>query len=188
MPCTEERRLASHVSTTIKPNGRKYYYFRPPVELRPFYGNNLRLSDDRDEALAQAAALAATGIATGSNRETSKVELNAARVMLNNATGRSKKRRLLVTLTRDDIIKMLRDQGYRCAITKQPFNLDWRDGREDKRNAFAPSLDLIDNQLGYSRENCRLVLSAINYAMNEWGLEVYYKIAEAALRFRTKTE
>jgi hypothetical protein len=50
------------------------------------------------------------------------------------------------------------------------------------KRAFAPSIDKIDPAGFYTVENCRLVMVAINFAINAWGLEVYLRLAEAAIR------
>lgn len=38
-----------------------------------------------------------------------------------------------------------------------------------RRRAFAPSLDRLDNHVGYEQNNVRLVCRIANFAMNIWG-------------------
>ena len=52
------------------------------------------------------------------------------------------------------------------------------------RKLLAPSLDRIDSNQPYSRRNCRLVLQAVNFALNAWGDDVFLAIAEGAITFR----
>jgi hypothetical protein len=52
------------------------------------------------------------------------------------------------------------------------------------RRPFAPSLDRIDSNQPYSRRNCRLVLQAVNFALNAWGDDVFLAIAEDAIKLR----
>lgn len=173
--------MAKHFHTTIKPNGRRYYYFRPPSNLQWRYGKSLiRLSDDLETALRESDELF-NGAKVVDDRPPTKQERSAARRMLNNATGRAGKRRMAVDLDIPSIIDMMRAQQFRCCITLLPFDLNWRVGRSAKRNAYAPSLDRRDNAKGYTKENCRIVLAAVNYAMNEWGLETYLEVAKAAV-------
>lgn len=54
------------------------------------------------------------------------------------------------------------------------------------RNAmpYAPSIDRKDSTKGYTRENCRIVCAAANFAMNTWGDEVLSVMASYMLQKR----
>lgn len=67
-------------------------------------------------------------------------------------------------LSSDEILKMLHEQHFRCKLTDIPFNLEQRVGMKTK--PFAPSIDRIDNSVGYVIDNCRLVLNCVNIARN----------------------
>jgi len=59
----------------------------------------------------------------------------------------------------------------KCELTGLPFNL--QPTLKNHVNPYAPSLDRIDsNNRDYSVKNTRVVLAAVNAALNEWGLEV----------------
>jgi hypothetical protein len=45
---------------------------------------------------------------------------------------------------------------------------------------FAPSLDRIDPQAGYTQDNVRVVCTIVNFAMNQWG-EAYLKRIVASM-------
>lgn len=45
------------------------------------------------------------------------------------------------------------------------------------RRPYVVSIDRIDSAKGYEAKNIRLVVSAVNLAMNEWGLEIFDRIA-----------
>ncbi len=81
--------------------------------------------------------------------------------------------------TEDDFAALWLQWGGRCAITRLPFSEE-KVGAGRAKRAFAPSLDRIDPQGPYSRENCRLVMVAVNFAINAWGTEVYLRLAKAA--------
>jgi hypothetical protein len=66
----------------------------------------------------------------------------------------------------------------RCAVTGISFR--W-DGEKPERGAFAISLDRIMPGMPYTARNCRLVLRAVNYAMNAWGQDVFWQVAENAV-------
>ncbi len=83
--------------------------------------------------------------------------------------------------TQEDLIALWEECEGRCAITGLKFSNE-KIGSGKAKRAFAPSLDRIDPAEGYSRENCRLVMVAVNFAMNSWGEETYLRLAKAAMR------
>jgi hypothetical protein len=46
---------------------------------------------------------------------------------------------------------------------------------------FAPSLDRINSHGGYTPDNVRLVFTAVNFGMGQWGEEIYLYCARAAV-------
>ena len=68
-----------------------------------------------------------------------------------------------------------------CTISGLPFSGE-RIGTGKAQRPFYPSLDRIDPEQPYSVENCRLVLQAVNFALNRFGDEVFLKIARATTR------
>jgi Zn ribbon nucleic-acid-binding protein len=50
------------------------------------------------------------------------------------------------------------------------------------RSPYRPSLDRIDNTKGYVVGNVRFVLCALNISINEYGLAVYLRIAQAVVQ------
>jgi hypothetical protein len=72
-------------------------------------------------------------------------------------------------------------------VTGLPFSLE-KIGSGAAKKVFAPSLDRIQAGGCYSRENCRLVMVGVNFAINSWGLDTYLRLAEAAVRFQDRAE
>jgi len=79
------------------------------------------------------------------------------------------------TITVEDILPIL-EAGH-CQLTGLPF--DFMPTNKTYKNPRAPSLDRIDSQKGYTKENCRIVLSAVNDALGEYDDEIALPILEA---------
>lgn len=82
--------------------------------------------------------------------------------LLNNAKKRQSK------WTSFDIDREFIEQKLKngvCEITGIPF--DFTSPGESKKNPFAPSLDRIDNKVGYIKTNVRVVLWAVNLMHGE---------------------
>ena len=99
--------------------------------------------------------------------------------MLYNCKKRSEKLGLKFDLTKEWLMEKL-NKGV-CEITNEPFDFSLPKSTS-YYNPYAPSVDKIDPKKGYTKDNCRIVLIAINFGMNEWGLETYLKIAKKALK------
>ncbi len=65
--------------------------------------------------------------------------------------------------------------GGECQMTGIPFNLD------GGRTWDSPSLDRIDNSKGYTPENTRVVLYAVNVMANTWGENKIVEVASAIM-------
>lgn len=91
-------------------------------------------------------------------------------------------------LTPEDVGELVAESRGRCAVTGVALSTDRGDlptGRRMRR-PWAPSLDRKDSAIGYTRENCRVVCCAANYAMSQWGEEVLLEMAKAIARKRIK--
>lgn len=81
-------------------------------------------------------------------------------------------------LQKEDAPILLSECNYRCSVTRTPYSVEFRS--RDGRTPFAPSIDRIDSSKGYHMENCRLVCTAANYAMNTWGESVIIEMLRHA--------
>ena len=91
--------------------------------------------------------------------------LGRAKKLINNINKKNGKRaNLKKTLTVTNILPAL-ESGY-CQLTGLPF--DFYPTKDTYKNSHAPSLDRIDSQKGYTKENCRIVLVAVNDALGEY--------------------
>jgi hypothetical protein len=104
-----------------------------------------------------------------------------AYVLRGSAKHRAKKYGVPFDLTLEWL--QVRIEAGRCEVTGLPFNMD-----SNKRNTpFAPSVDRINSAGGYTEDNCRLVLFAVNAALGDWGEAVALDIIQAWLANRIGT-
>ena len=81
-------------------------------------------------------------------------------------------------LTIDELFHLARNSNGICEISSLPFEF-----AQDKpvNGPFAISIDRIIAKEPYDLMNCRLVLRGVNYAMNAWGEDAFWQIANAAV-------
>lgn len=77
------------------------------------------------------------------------------------------------------ILSMWEEQDSKCALTKIPFEMENK--TQYNSNPYGPSIDRIDSSKGYIPGNVRLVCTAVNYALNEFGEQTFEKICRAYL-------
>ena len=75
-------------------------------------------------------------------------------------------------------------QEGRCAVSGLRFNMA-RFSEALVKHPYGPSLDKIDAFRGYVRGNVRLVCTAVNFGLGQWGDEVFRAIAEATVHRQT---
>ena len=83
-----------------------------------------------------------------------------ARMRLHGAKARARKFNLPFDLD----FEWMMERMDKCAVTNIPFELE-RTG--EKQRSFAPSIDRIDPQKGYTKDNCRMVIGMYNRAKGE---------------------
>jgi len=102
----------------------------------------------------------------------------AVRKAWNRARGRALKRGSVFTLTADDVSTLWERCDGKCSVSGMEFTEEIFPNALVKR-PFAPSLDQIEANKGYTLENTRITCVAANFAMNEWGLDVLQRLARA---------
>lgn len=108
------------------------------------------------------------------NRELYK-ENNPAQYLWSRAKGRAVGKGLEFTLTKAWVQERL--TAGKCEATGLPFDLDL--GTAAEPNPWSPTIDRRDSKLGYSPDNCRMVVWVYNSAKNCWGDDVVLEMAEA---------
>jgi hypothetical protein len=97
---------------------------------------------------------------------------------------RAKKKGLPLTITKDWVEGKL-SAGH-CEVSGLPFDMS-ESWSKTRRCPMAPSIDQIEPGLGYTENNCRMVLTCVNLALCDWGLDFYLSIARAVLEKNSRT-
>lgn len=106
--------------------------------------------------------------------------------MLSDAKKRARIKKIPFDLSEYDVREMFFMSQGKCTLTGLPFRHP--DGEKVRylKNPYAPSLDRIDNRLGYTAGNVRLICVAMNLAMHQWSLGFFDELAEARRKFKKK--
>lgn len=102
--------------------------------------------------------------------------------LLKTARKNAKERGLPFSLTKDFILDKI-DAGV-CEVSGIPFELAPNTYSKDQHNPFAPSLDKKVPELGYTKDNTRVVVWIYNMAKGPWPEEVVIKLANGLLERR----
>lgn len=106
--------------------------------------------------------------------------------MVSDARKRARKKKIPFELTDHDVREMFFMSKGRCSVSGLPFRHPEGEKIRYRKNPYAPSMDRIDNRLGYTPDNVRLVCVAMNLAMHQWGLEFFDELAAARREFKKK--
>jgi len=92
----------------------------------------------------------------------------------------AKKRGIPFEILPEDVAQLYLDQGARCAVTGLEFDFT------PYPSAFVkcplqPSIDRINSGAGYVKGNVRLVCTAVNFGLGQWGDDLFMKLARAAV-------
>ena len=98
-------------------------------------------------------------------------------ILLRHAQNRSQKNNLSYDLDKDWLDKKL--SHGKCELSNISFDFSSKENLHF--NPFAPSIDRIDPKQGYTKDNCRVVLVCVNFALGQWGLNTYLQVAKAVI-------
>lgn len=74
-----------------------------------------------------------------------------------------------------------------CEVTGMRFVLTGFKGSKTIRHPMSPSIDRIDTNRGYTKDNCRMVTLIFNTARSDWGDEVVIEFAKSLLGLTSET-
>lgn len=102
-------------------------------------------------------------------------------VAIENARQRASRREIPFDITRSHLVDLLEAANGKCALSGLPFDPKFDPQARYAHNPYGISIDRIIPAGGYTVGNVRLVLTALNFAINQWGLDAYLHIARATL-------
>lgn len=108
----------------------------------------------------------------------------SAKSLIQNAAKRSLRLGLECELDWLWVVDSYHNQNGSCSLTNIPFQLEKDELRDTIKGPFRMSIDRINPKIGYTKENSRLVCVAINLGLNEFGEDVFERIASAFLEKR----
>lgn len=160
-------------------HGRETAYFRrgkgARVRLPPVEAENFR--EHYDAAMAGKPLPHIRDMpVTQSAQRRQRVE-RAMREALKGARSRSQARDLAFDLSVNWLLDTVERQDFRCALTGIEFYS--KHTSAGKTNPFAPSLDRIDPKRGYTTDNVRIVILAVNLMLLDWGPEIFEQVANS---------
>ncbi len=98
----------------------------------------------------------------------------------------SKMRKIPFELTADDVREMMLATNGQCQVTGIKFDMHKMDGMRVR--PWSPSIDRIDSTKGYTKNNCRIICTAANLSINQWGDEVFYALASSVVAYRNRMQ
>jgi hypothetical protein len=101
-----------------------------------------------------------------------------ALLMLRNCKKSAKRRNIVFNLNVEDLLPTV--ELKHCQLTGLPFDLN--PPKQKTMNLYAPSVDRIDNNKGYTKDNIRVVLWAVNRAVGEDGDEAMLPILKKMVK------
>ena len=97
------------------------------------------------------------------------------RRMFYNAERRAQVSRKSFTLSPASFLEVVSRAGGACEISGIEFDTSCKGG------PYFPSIDRVDNVIGYEPHNIRIVCHVANVAMNTWGLEPVLRLVKAII-------
>lgn len=112
-------------------------------------------------------------------KSTNAARRRACNKAVQNAKARALKKGMQFYLRVEDLYQMGEKQEWACAMSGIKFNLEYDRDAKFTYNPFGISVDRRDCSKGYYAGNIRLVLTAVNFGLNDWGEDIFTQICRA---------
>lgn len=101
--------------------------------------------------------------------------------LLSQAKRRPKSKKLGFDLDLEWILNEYNKRNGCCSLTGIRFTLLNNDPGKRYQFPYSPSIDRIDSNKGYTKDNCRLVCAIVNFGLHRFGEDVYEYVCKAYL-------
>lgn len=92
-----------------------------------------------------------------------------------NGKRRAVSRKITWSMSKNEFLAIVERCAGLCEVSGVALSLRL----SGKKGPYGPSIDRIHPSKGYTADNIRIVCVAMNFAMNEWGLDAFLPIARA---------
>jgi hypothetical protein len=103
--------------------------------------------------------------------------------ILKRAKTRAKKNNLEFDIDLNWLMEQFEKQDGRCKLTKIKFIFEHNPNFENLSMPFSPSLDRIDSNKGYTKDNVRIICTIVNLGINHFGTETFKYVCQEFLKF-----
>ena len=169
--------LPKYVLARSKTPGRPFYYLSVPRIAGS--RTEIPLGDDFDFAIKEAERIK-TELGLEGKRRAKRPGDGTAKDLFIKVRKGAKARGFECEITLEHIQAMLDECEGRCSLTGIAFNENWDTAKRIR--PFYPSIDRINPDLGYTKENCRVVAACVNIALNNFGDELLTIIAHGIIK------
>lgn len=172
----QESGLPPRVYVYAGARGETYYYLNPD-------NKRVNLGHDLVTALELHAQLSGRAKSTSGPSSAAMIEETGVATELWKACRKNAgSRKIPFALTLDDVEQLVKRSGLKCEVTGIKFNDIKPDGMRVR--PWRASLDRKDSAIGYTAENCRLVCTSVNLAMNQFGESFFGTLLEAMMTIK----
>jgi hypothetical protein len=173
--------LPPHMIALPGATGKTYYYFERPTPKGSKRRDRVPLGSDRDVALKAYTSLSR---ANRSVERAYRGRVLSPLKVLAAVRNRASRAGIDFNLTEADLEELQQRAKGRCEVSGIPFDI--RVEHNGYRRAWTPSIDRIDARGSYTLSNCRLVCTAVNVALSDYGEEVFDRIVRGYVRRKYK--
>ena len=99
--------------------------------------------------------------------------------LLEAARSRAKRKNIDLDIDLEFLLDLYEKQNGKCALTNIQFTFERNPEGIKNFLPYNPSIDRINPQKGYTRDNVRLLLVIMNLSLNNFGEECLYEVCKA---------